>query len=219
MFFNVCLFWLYLFFFGKYMVIFSVWLWGIILILYIGLWLGIICFMIVCLVLWYDVFNFFFFDMIMFLCFVFIRILFLVFLNFVIFMICLLVCVVNRVVLFIRLVKFVLEKLGVLWVMVLGLILLLIGILCICIFRICLWFRIFGVEIIIWWLKWFGCSSVEFSIFGWLVVVMIIILLFGLKLFILISNWFRVCFCLLWLSFKFVLCECLIVLILLIKMM
>lgn len=153
--------------------------------------------MMVWLVLWQVVLCFFFLDMIMVLCLVFIMILFLVSLNLCMLMMCLLECVVNSEVLLIRLVRLVLEKLGVLWVMMVGLIWLFSGILCMCILRICLCLWIFGKLIIIWWLKWFGCSSVGFRMFGWLVVVMMMMLLFILKLFIFISNWLRVCLCLL----------------------
>lgn len=93
------------------------------------------------------------------------------------------------------------------------------GMWCMWIFRICLWLWIFGKLIIIWWLKWSGCSRVGLRMFGWLVVVIMMIFLLFLKLFILISIWFRVCLCLLWLLFRLVLCWWFMVLILLIKMM
>lgn len=132
-------------------------------------------------------------------------------------MLCLLLWVVNSVVLLIKFVKFVLENLGVLCVINDGFILFVRGILCICILRICLWLCIFGRFIMIWWLKCFGCSNVGFNMLGWLVVVMIIMFLLFLKLFILISIWFSVCLCLLWLLLIFVLCWWFIVLILLMK--
>lgn len=125
--------------------------------------------------------------------------------------------VVNNVVLFNKFLMLVFVNFGICIVILLNLIVGFNFLLCVWIFNIFLWDFWLGICIVICLLKWFGFNNVGFNMFGLFVVVIMMIFKFVLKLFILISSWFNVCFFLLLLLFILVLCWWFIVLILLIN--